>query len=90
MMSVLDNAPYTENDTEKSQLTLDDLKKIHNLKVESYLCFIWWECVGLQTQETASQVTLRELFQGGERRNQVIQKFYNKVQVVWTQKNMVN
>ena len=27
MTSVFDNAPYTENDTEKSQLTLVDLKK---------------------------------------------------------------
>ena len=33
-------------------------------------------------QETASQVTLRELLQGGERRNQVKEKFCNKSQVV--------
>ena len=30
------------------------------------MCFIWWEILGLQGQETASQVTLRELLQGGE------------------------
>ena len=50
------------------------LKKYsHNLKVES--CFIWWECLGLQAQRTASQVTLKELFRGGRGRSQVIQKF---------------
>ena len=30
------------------------------------LCFIWWEFLGLQTQRTASQVTMRELLQGGK------------------------
>ena len=28
-------------------------KYSHNLEVESY--FIWWECLGLQAQETVSQ-----------------------------------
>ena len=37
--------------------------KHHNLKVES---FIWWEILGIQAQETASQVTLRELLRGKE------------------------
>ena len=37
------------------------------------LCFIQWEFLGLQAQETKSQVTLRELLQGG--------KFCNKGQV---------
>ena len=35
---------------------LVDLKNSHNLKVELY--FIHWEFLGLQAQETASQVTL--------------------------------
>ena len=29
-------------------------------------CFIQWELLGLQAQETASQVTVRELLRGGE------------------------
>ena len=36
------------------------------------LCFIQWEFLGLQGQEAASQVALRELLQGGEERNRVI------------------
>ena len=35
------------------QIKLSTEKYSHNLKVESY--FIWWECLGLQAQETASQ-----------------------------------
>ena len=35
------------------------------------LCFIQWEFLGLQAQETPSQVTLRELLPGGEGRSQV-------------------
>ena len=27
---------------------------------------MWWAFLGLQVQEAASQVTLRELFQGGK------------------------
>ena len=33
--------------------------------------FIWQEFLGLHIQEAASQVTLRELLQGGEGRSQV-------------------
>ena len=44
---------------------LVDLKNIHSLKSESYV-FFWWEFLGLQAQETESQVTLRELLEGGE------------------------
>ena len=43
-----------------------DLKNIHNLKVESYV-FIQSTFLGLQAREAASQVTLRELLQGGYR-----------------------
>ena len=35
------------------------LTNIHNLKVELY--FICWEVLGLQAQERASQVTLKQL-----------------------------
>ena len=35
------------------------------------LCFIWWEFLGLQAQETASQVALKELLQGGGGRSQI-------------------
>ena len=51
------------------------LKKISKPKSWE-LCFIWWEFLGLQAQEMAYQVTLRELLQGGEERSQVIEKFY--------------
>ena len=46
--------------------TLVDLKKKKKyLQPKSWeLCFIWWEFLGLQAQETASQITLRELLQG--------------------------
>ena len=36
-----------------------DFKNIHNLKAE--LCFTQWRLLGLQAQETATQVTRREL-----------------------------
>ena len=37
------------------------------------LCFTWWEFLGLQAWETASQITLKELLLGGELgRSQVI------------------
>ena len=36
------------------------------------LCFIWWKFLGLQAREAASQVTLRELLQGGKVGSQVI------------------
>ena len=40
--------------------------------------FIWWESLGLQAQETASQVTLGELLRGGEGRSQAVEKFVTK------------
>ena len=46
-----------------------------------------WEFLELQAQETASQVTLRELLQRGEGRSQVIQKFFDKGQVGLTSKD---
>ena len=42
----------------QSTLAFVDLKNSHNLKVELY--FIHWEFLGLQAQETASQVTLNK------------------------------
>ena len=42
-----------------------DLKNIHNLKVESYVLFCG-SFLGLQAWEAASQVTVRELLQGGQ------------------------
>ena len=60
----------------------------HRSQPESWeLRFIWWECVGLQARETASQVTLRKLLPGGKGRSQVTYKFCNKGQVVWTSKD---
>ena len=47
------------------------------------LHFIWLEFLGFQAQEKASQVTLRELLQGGEGRIQVKEKFCNKGQEIW-------
>ena len=47
-----------------------DLKNIYNLKTVSYILFSR-NFLGLHAQETASQVTLRELLQGGEGRSQV-------------------
>ena len=41
------------------------------LKVWEF-CLIWWEFGGLQTQEIALQVTLRELLQERKERIQVI------------------
>ena len=41
-------------------VTFVNLKSSYSLKVGS--CFIQWEFLGLQAQETASQVTLREQF----------------------------
>ena len=61
-----------------------NLKNSHKLKVE--LCFIQWEFLGLQPQERALQVTLRKLLLGDKQRSQVIYKFCNKGQVVWTSK----
>ena len=43
----------------QTPLTRDGLKNNHNPKAES--CSVWWEFLGLQAQETVSQVTLREL-----------------------------
>ena len=54
-------------------------KTSHALKVELY--FVQQKFLGLQALETASQVTLKELLQGGGGRSQVIQKFYNKGQI---------
>ena len=54
----------------KMRNSIVNLKNSHNLKVE--LCFICWELLGLQTSKTVSQVTLRELLQGGEGRSQVL------------------
>ena len=45
-------------------------ENIHNLKTVSYILFDR-NFLGLQTQETASQVTLRELLQGGVGGSQV-------------------
>ena len=42
------------------------------------LLFIRKEVSGLQARETASQVALRELFQGGKGRSQVIQKYMGR------------
>ena len=58
-----------------SRLSCSECQKhSHNLKVESY--FIWWECLGLWAQETASHsVTQRKLLQGGRRGSQTIYKF---------------
>ena len=62
-----------------------DLKKYS--QPESWeLYFNWWAFVGLQVQETASQVTLREQLWGSEGSIQVIYKFCNKGQVTWTSK----
>ena len=47
-----------------------DLKNIHNLKTVSYILF-GRTFLGLHAQAIASQVTLRELLQGGEERSQV-------------------
>ena len=47
------------------------------------LCFLWWEFLGLQAQETASQVTLSELLQGGVR---LYIEVCNQQQVVQTSK----
>ena len=44
---------------------------------------MWLEFLGFQAQEKASQVTLRELLQGGEGRIQVKEKFCNKGQEIW-------
>ena len=45
------------------------LKNSHNLEIESYFvfgsCILYLEFSGLQTQETVSQVTPRELLRGG-------------------------
>ena len=65
------------------QFQFVNLKNIHNLKVDSYV-FFQWEFLDLWAWETASQVTLRELCWGGKGRSQVIYKFCNKGQVVWT------
>lgn len=51
-----------------SPVRLSTKKHSHNLKVDSY--FVWWECLGLQTQKTASQLSLRKLLQRGRRGNQ--------------------
>ena len=42
------------------------------------LCFIWQNFLGLQARETVSQATMRELFRGGEERNQIIQTLHIK------------
>ena len=63
-----------------------DLKKYSQPKSWEWY-FIHWEFWGLQAGQAASQVTLRELLQGREGRNQVIQKFCNKGQVIWTSKD---
>ena len=54
-------------------------KTSHTLKIELY--FVRKKFLGLQALDTASQVTLKELLQGGGGRSQVIQKFYNKGQI---------
>ena len=68
---------------------------IHNCGLKKYsqpksweFCFIWWEFLGLQAWETASQATLREKLWGGggEERSWVRQRFFNKGQVVWPSK----
>ena len=62
------------------------LKKYSQPKLE--LCFIWWEFLGFQARETASQATLRDVLWGGggEERSQVRQRFCHKGQVVWPSK----
>ena len=59
-------------------------KNTHNLKVENNVLFSG--NFGYFKLKRASQVTLRELLQGGEGRNQVIQKLYNEGQVIWASK----
>ena len=54
-------------------------KSCHCLKVELY--FVWQKFLGLHALETASQVTLKELLQGGVGRSHIIQKFYNTGQI---------
>ena len=74
--------------------TIWAMQPLENCQLKKYsqpksweLCFIWWKCLGLQAWETATQVTLRELLRVDEGRSQVIQKFCNKGQVVWTSKD---
>ena len=63
-----------------------DLKKYS--QPESWeLYFNWWEFLGLQVQETASQVTPREQLWESEGSTQVIYKFCNKGQVARTSKD---
>ena len=57
-------SPFTAN-----RANIVDLK-YSKLKNEG-LCFIRWECLGLQARETLSQVTLRELSQGGGGKSQL-------------------
>ena len=61
---------------------LVDLEDSQNLKIES--CLIQWEISGLRAQETASQVTLRELRWGG---NPGYKEVWDKGLVIWTSKD---
>ena len=62
------------NDT-NFQLLVDQ-RNVHNLKVQNYVYLVG--ILGLQAWETASQVTLRELLQGGEGIARVYRSFETK------------
>ena len=70
----------------KCMFSIVDWKKYMCLKVESR--FIWWESWGLQARETASQVTLRELFlRRWGREEPGYLEVFQKRQVIWILKD---
>ena len=63
-----------------------DLKKFHNIKVESYVLLGVGSRGGRILRIQAREITLWKLLWGGEGWSQVIQKFCHKGQIVWTSK----